>query len=68
MATKSDLATFKVGDLVSIMNSSYKRVRIVEDRGLLGPRGTRVYRVRVQIKPRPAYMEVREDQLEKITT
>ena len=42
------------------------RVRIAEDRGALGPRGVRVYRVRIQKKPRPAYIEVREDQLEKI--
>jgi hypothetical protein len=67
MATKSVLVHFKVGDLVSILNSGYRRVRIAEDRGPLGPRGARVYRVQIQKKPRPAYMEVREDQLEKIT-
>jgi hypothetical protein len=66
MPTKSVLATFKVGDLVSILNSAYGRARIAEDRGPLGPRGVRVYRVRIQKKPRPAYIEVREDQLEKI--
>ncbi len=66
MATKSVLTAFKVGDLVSILNSGYSRARIAEDRGPLGPRGVRVYRVRIQKKPRPAYIEVREDQLEKI--
>src|SRR5437868_3017493 len=66
MATRSVLAAFKVGDLVSILNSAYTRARIAEDRGPLGPGGVRVYRVRIQKKPRPAYIEVREDQLEKI--
>jgi hypothetical protein len=66
MGTKSELGAFNVGDLVSILNSGYKRGRIAEDRGPLGPRGARVYRVRIQNKPRPAYIEVREDQLEKI--
>jgi hypothetical protein len=68
MTTKNVLASFKVGDLVSILNSGYKRARIAEDRGPIGPRGVRVYRVRVQKKPRPAYIEVREDQLEKINS
>jgi hypothetical protein len=66
MAMKSDLAAFKVGELVSILNSAYRRGRIAEDRGPLGPHGVRVYRIRIQNKPRPAYIEVREDQLEKI--
>jgi hypothetical protein len=37
MVTESVLPSFKVGDLVSILNSGYKRVRIAEDRGPLGP-------------------------------
>jgi hypothetical protein len=28
------------------------------------PKGARVYRIRVEDKPRPVYLEVREDQLE----
>jgi hypothetical protein len=57
----------KVGDLVRIRNSGYLRPgKIVEDRGLLGPGGTRIFRVRVRRKPSPAYTEVREDQLELI--
>lgn len=57
---------FKIGDLVKIRNSGYKLSRIVELRGALGPKGARVYRVRVRKKPRPAYIEVLEDQLEAV--
>jgi hypothetical protein len=54
----------KIGTIVRIRNSGYGRARIVEFRGPLGPNGSRVYRVRVRKKPRPAYIEVVEDQLE----
>ena len=54
----------KIGTLVRIRNSGYKCTRIVEFRGPLGPKGARVYRLRVRKKPRPAYIEVLEDQLE----
>jgi len=60
------LAAFKVGDVVRILNSAYEKVRIAEDRGLLGPQGARIYRVRVQKRPHLAYIEVREDQLERV--
>jgi hypothetical protein len=33
MTTKNVLASFKGGDLVSILNSGYKRARIAEDQG-----------------------------------
>jgi len=59
---------FKIGTLVRIRNSGYGPARIVEFRGPLGPNGARIYRVRVRKKPRPAYLEVREDQLEAIPT
>ena len=59
---------FPIGTPVKIRNSGYGRATIVELRGPLGPNSTRVYRVRVREKPRPAYIEVREDQLEAIPT
>ena len=52
------------GTLVKILNSGYARARIAEYRGPLGPKGARVYRVLVQRKPRPVYIEVLEEQLE----
>jgi hypothetical protein len=39
---------------------------IVELRGPLGPGGVQIYRVRFRRKPTPAYIEVREVQLEPI--
>ena len=54
----------KIGDIVRVLNSGYRRARIVEFRGPLGPKGTRVYRVRVRKKPSSAYIEVLEDQIE----
>ena len=64
MATENLYEPLKVGTLVKIRNSGYHRARIAEDRGLLGPNGARVYRVLVQRKPRPVYIEVLEEQLE----
>ena len=54
----------KVGTIVKILHSNYKRAMIIEYRGPLGPQGARIYRVLVQRKPRQESMEVREDQLE----
>ena len=67
MAGKKASEPLKVGDLVKIRNSGFKRARIVELRGALGPGGKLVYRVRVRRKPTPAYIEVLEDQLVPIT-
>jgi hypothetical protein len=53
-----------IGTVVKIRDSGYGLARIVEYRGPLGPKGARIYRVQVRRKPRPAYTEVREDQLE----
>ena len=39
------------------------RGRIVELRGPLGPGGAQIYRIRLRQKPKPVYIEVREDQL-----
>ena len=63
MATDELSKPFEIGTIVRIRNSRYGRARIVEFRGPLGPRGARVYRVRVRKKPKPAYVEVLEDQL-----
>lgn len=67
MATQDSTEPLKIGTLVKILNSGFGRARVVEFRGALGPKGARVYRVRVRKKPRPAYIEVLEDQLELIT-
>jgi hypothetical protein len=64
MATQDLPEPLKVGTIVRIRNSGYGRAKIVEFRGPLGPLGSRVYRVAVRTKPRPAYIEVLEDQLE----
>ena len=63
-----ELRPLKVGDLVKIRHSDYRRARIVELRGPLGPGGAEVYRVRVRRKPTPAYVEVLADQLEPVET
>jgi hypothetical protein len=63
--TPQDLVEpLKVGTNVRIRDSGYHRAKIAEFRGPLGPKGARVYRVRVQRKPRPVYIEVLEEQLE----
>jgi hypothetical protein len=41
----------KIGTIVHIRNSSYGRARVVEFLGPLGPKGARVYRIRVRKKP-----------------
>jgi hypothetical protein len=64
MTTQNSSEPLKVGTIVRIRNSGYGRARIVEFRGPLGPNGARVYRIQVRKKPRPAYTEVLEDQLE----
>jgi hypothetical protein len=64
MTTQNLTEPIKIGTIVRIRNSGYKRARIVEFRGPLGPKGARVYRVQVRKKPRPAYIEVVEDQIE----
>jgi hypothetical protein len=54
---------FQVGDRVRILHSTLTG-KVVELRGPLSPKGVQVYRVRYRGKPKPAYIEVREDQLE----
>ena len=62
MAARKPTVPFKLGDRVEIRLSKSSG-RIVELRGPLGPGGVEIYRIRVRGKPRPAYTEVREDQL-----
>ncbi len=64
MTVKYETEPLLVGTYVKIRNSDYGRAQVVEYRGLLGPGGSRVYRVCVRKKPSPAFTEVREDQLE----
>jgi hypothetical protein len=56
----------QIGTTVKIRDSGYGPAQIVEYRGELGPKGARVYRLRVRKKPIPAYIEVLEDQIEAI--
>ncbi len=58
---------FPVGKSVRVRNSGYKKARIVELRGPLGPNRAQVYRLRVRTKPRPQYIEVLEEQLEELS-
>ncbi len=64
MTSSHLLEPLKPGTLVKILNSGYRRAKVAEYRGPLGPKGARIYRVLVQSKPRRVYIEVREDQLE----
>jgi hypothetical protein len=66
MADKQPSRPFKLGDRVRIRLSGGMRGRIVELRGPLGPGGVEIYGVRVRRKPKPLYIEVREDQLRLI--
>jgi hypothetical protein len=64
MANTESAPLLKLGDRVRIRDSGGLRGRIVELRGPLGPGGVQIYRVRVSRKPKPSYIELREDQLE----
>jgi hypothetical protein len=58
--------TLTIGTIVKIRNSGYRPGKIVEFCGNFGPGGAAIYRVRVRRKPKPAYIEVLEDQLEPV--
>jgi hypothetical protein len=62
--TTAKLGNVKRGDRMKIISGGGLTGRIVELRGPLGPKGMLVYRVLLRKKPKPAYVEVREDQLE----
>ena len=63
MAQENLAEPLKIGTIVKIKRSGFDRVEIVEDRGLLGPKGERIYGVVVTERP-SIYFEVREDQIE----
>src|SRR5260370_40048946 len=67
MANEKSIPLLKLGDHVQIRHSGGLKGRIVELRGPLGPGGVQIYRVRYRREPKPAYIEGREDQLERIT-
>jgi hypothetical protein len=67
MASQSAAEPYANGTWVRIRNSGFDRAEIVEYRGPLGPKGTRIYRLCVRHKPSPAYIEVREDQMEVLS-
>ena len=50
------------GTYVKLTHSNYDRVKVVEYRGRLGPKGARVYRLLLSTKPK-MYTEVLEEQL-----
>jgi len=58
---------FKVGDRVKLKSQAGRIGHIVECRGMLGPKGTQVYRILIRKKPRPGYVEVVETHLEPAT-
>ena len=63
MASSNETAPLAPGTYVRITFSGFKRARIAEYRGPLGPKGARVYSVFVCKKPR-MFVEVLEEQLE----
>jgi hypothetical protein len=63
---KKAARVWQLGDYVHIKYSGFKRARIVELRGALGPGGSDIYRVRIIGTASPKYIEVGEDQLEPV--
>jgi hypothetical protein len=63
MAAKKGAQSLKLGDLVKIRHSGFKRGRIVELWGPLAPGGKQAYRVLVRKKPKPVYIDLPEDEL-----
>jgi len=57
------LSPFKRGDRVKILHSPMTG-RVAALLGPLGPKGVPIYSIRLRRKPKSAYVEVREDQLE----
>jgi hypothetical protein len=63
---KMNPQALKLGDVVEIRHSGGQRGRIIEFRGPLGPKSSYIYRVRLRRKPKAAYVELPEDQLEAV--
>jgi hypothetical protein len=66
MAAEKSVPAFQLGDIVRLHDVNKRRGKIVELRGPLAPGGMQLYRVLLRRKPRPAYIEVREDQIDLI--
>jgi hypothetical protein len=66
-AIENQTEPLKPGTVVKIRLSGYGPVHIAEYLGAFGPKGARIYRILVSRKPR-MYTEVREDQLEVLST
>jgi hypothetical protein len=56
----------QTGARVKIPNLGGQIGKVVEFRGKLGPNGECIYRVLLRRKPRPGYIELRDDQMELI--
>jgi hypothetical protein len=56
----------KLGDYVKIRYGPNIKTQIIEDRGLLGPKGERVWRIRIDYDPDPHFVEILEEQIEAI--
>ena len=57
---------YKVGDQVRIKLPSRWVGTITEARGSFHERGNVLYHVHIQLDPEPLWMELREDELEKV--
>ena len=58
--------TPKLGDHVKIRYWEHLKAQVIELRGPLGPKGTQVYRLRIEGDPEPTFTEVLEDQIEVV--
>lgn len=65
-SVEEPVPNLKLGERVRIKHSDNWQGRIVELWGAIGPGGAQIYRVRIRHKPKPIYIDVREDQLEVI--
>ena len=63
MTSQKTAPIFKLGDRVRVLHHPDLRGKIIELRGPLGPGGAQIYGVRFPRKPKPIYIELREDQL-----
>jgi hypothetical protein len=65
MAKKKVAEPLKLGDWVKVRYTGFKRARVVELLGPLGPGGAQIYRVRISRKPlKPIYIDLLADHVE----
>ena len=60
--------SIKLGSRVRIRHTNGMKGKVVELRGPLGPGGSQVFRIQIRTTPEPGFIEVREDQLELLST